>query len=84
MLTIQNNRIISENGTVLKTLSCPFKISDEDLDQTNSPKSRCRHCERTVVNTDYLTEGQLVKLLENDPSTCLKISRYNPIFRVIE
>jgi len=84
MLTIKNKQVIDASGTMLKTLSCPRRISDADLENPHHPVSRCTHCERDVINTDYLTEAQIIARLKEDPTTCLKINRYNPIFRVIE
>ena len=84
MLTIHNNQIIDEQGTVLKTVSCPKRILDSDLESPNASKSLCTQCDRDVINTDYLTEAQIIARLKEDPTTCLKINRYNPVFRVIE
>jgi len=84
MIKIQKNRLLKEEGKVIKTLSCPLRISNADLDRPQAPESQCLRCNRKVVNTDWLSELQLVALLEEDPSTCLKINRYNPIFQVVE
>lgn len=84
MLTIKNNQVIDASGTTLKTLSCPRRISDADLKNPHHPESRCTHCERDVINTDYLTEAQIIARLKEDPTTCLKINLYNPIFNVTE
>ena len=84
MLTIKNNQVIDASGTTLKTLSCPRRISDADLENPRHAESRCTHCDRDVINTDYLTESQIIARLKEDPTTCLKINIYNPIFRVNE
>ena len=84
MLTIRNNQIIDEQGTVLKTVSCPKRISGSDLESSNASKSLCTQCDRDVINTDYLTEAQIIEQLKEDPTTCLKINLYNPIFNVTE
>ena len=84
MLKIRNNQIIDEKGTVLKTISCPKRILDSDLESPHASKSLCNHCDRDVINTDYLSESQIVELLKEDPTTCLKINLYNPIFKVID
>jgi hypothetical protein len=81
MLTIQNNQIIDAAGNILKTLSCPRRISDADLESPHAPDSRCVRCSRAIMNTDYQTETQIIARLKEDPTTCLKISLYNPIFR---
>jgi len=84
MLTIKNNQVIDASGSTLKTLSCPRRISDADLENPRHAESRCTHCDRDVINTDYLTEAQIIARLKEDPTTCLKINRFNPIFRVID
>jgi hypothetical protein len=84
MLTIRNNKIIDAKGTVLKTVFCPKQMTDADLKSPNAPKSQCTHCDRDVINTDYMTEPQIIEKLKEDPATCLKINLYNPIFKVID
>ena len=84
MLTIKNDRVIDASGHTLKTLSCPRRILDSDLENPHHAESRCAHCDRNVINTDYLTEAQIIARLKEDPTTCLKINRFNPIFRVSE
>ena len=81
MLTIKNNQIIHASGKILKTLSCPRRISDKDLESPHARDTRCTHCNRTVINTDYQSEAQIIARLKEDPTICLKISLYNPIFR---
>ena len=84
MLTIRNNQIIDEQGMILKTVSCPKRISGSDLESPNASKSLCTQCDRDVINTDYLTEAQIIEQLKEDPKTCLKINLCNPIFSVTE
>lgn len=81
MLTVKNNQIIDEAGNKLKTLSCPRRISDADLESPHARDSRCVHCSRAIINTDYQTERQIIARLKEDPTICLKINLYNPIFR---
>ena len=84
MLTIRNSQIIDEQGTVLKTVSCPKRILDSDLETPSALISRCTHCDHNVINTDYLTEAQIIEQLKEDPTTCLKINRFNPIFSLLD
>ena len=84
MLTIKNNKVIDASGTTLKTLSCPRRITDKDLESPHARDSRCLHCDRDVINTDYLTEAQIIEQLKEDPTTCLKINLFNPICNVTE
>ena len=84
MLYIQNSNVIDSEGRLLKKLSCPKKITDLVLETPNAVESLCTHCERNVLNTDFFNESEIIHRLDEDPSICLKINRYNPIFRVIE
>ena len=84
MISIQGNRLYDEHGYFLKELSCPIKISMSDLERPERQTSQCRHCERAVINTDYMSEHQLVELLQKHPETCIKINRLNPIFVIAD
>ena len=84
MLYIQNSNVIDSEGRLLKKLSCPKKITDLVLETPNAVESLCTHCERNVLNTDFFDESEIIHRLNKDASICLKINRYNPIFRVSE
>ena len=82
MLTINQNRIYTEDGTWLKTINCPSNVSDQDLHQISETKLSCEKCAKEVVQTDFLTEDEIIDLLTTNPDTCLKISLFDPLFRV--
>ena len=81
MLTIKNKTIFANDGTLLKVIDCPKNVSDSDLTQTSHHKFHCDGCAKQVVATDYLSEAAIVRLLTDAPDTCLKISRFDPLFR---
>ena len=80
MLTIKNKKIYAEDGTYLKTINCPLNVSDQDLHQISETKFSCEKCAKEVVQTDFLTEGEIIDLLTTNPDTCLKISFFDPLF----
>lgn len=82
MLTINNKRIYAEDGTYLKTISCPLNVSDQDLHQISDTKFSCERCAKEVVQTDFLTEDEIIDLLTANPDTCLKISVLDPLFKI--
>jgi hypothetical protein len=84
MLYIQNSNVIDSEGHLLKKLSCPKRITDLVFETPDEAGSLCTHCERNVLNTDFFNETEIIHRLNKDPSICLKINRYNPIFRLIE
>ena len=82
MLTIKNKRIYKEDVTYLKTISCTLNVSDQDLHQISETKFSCEKCAREVVQTDFLTEDEIIDLLTANPDTCLKISVLDPLFKI--
>lgn len=81
MLTIKDKNIFSDNGDLLKVIDCPKNLSGSDLTQTSDYEFHCDRCEKQVVATDYLNEPAIIQLLADAPDTCLKISRFDPLFR---
>ena len=81
MLTIKDKTIFADDGTLLKVIDCPKNVIDSDLTQTSDHEFRCDGCEKQVVATDYLSEPAIIQLLVHAPDTCLKISRFDPLFR---
>ena len=81
MLTIKDKTIFADDGALLKVIDCPKNVSDPDLTQTSDHEFRCGGCEKQVVATDYLSEPAIIQLLADAPDTCLKISRFDPLFR---
>ena len=81
MLTIKDKSIFSDDGTLLKVVDCPKNVSGSDLIQTSYNQFHCDGCEKQVVATDYLSEPAIIQLLADTPDTCLKISRFDPLFR---
>jgi len=80
MLKIRDNQIIDQSGKLLKTLSCPFKISSTDLRPISESSFECAKCRRTVYDTDRIRETEIIELLQSEPNACLKINRLNPTF----
>ena len=82
MLTIKNKRIYAEDGTYLKTISCPLNVGEQDLYQVSETRFSCEKCAKEVVQTDFLTEDEIIDLLTANPDTCLKISVLDPLFKI--
>ena len=82
MLTIKNQKIYAEDGTYLKTISCPLNVTEQDLHQISETNFSCEKCAREVVQTDFLTEDEIIDLLTTNPDTCLKISVLDPLFKI--
>ena len=83
MLTIKNKKIYSENGSFLKKIDCPKKVTASDLHKKCDKKLLCKSCDQNILDTEYMSEKELSLILENDTNICLKISKLNPMFRFI-
>ena len=83
MLTIKNKKIYAENGSFLKKINCPKKVKVSDLQKKCDKKLLCKSCDQNILDTEYMSEKELCQILEKDKSTCLKISKLNPMFKFI-
>ena len=83
MLTVKNKKIYAENGSFLKKIYCPKKITVSDLQNKSDKKLLCKSCNQNILDTEYMSEKELCQILEKDKNTCLKISKLNPMFKFI-
>ena len=83
MLNIIDKKIYTKEGEYLKTIQCPKKISASDLEQKNEQTLYCNKCEKDIIDTQYTSEKELIKILKKNKNTCLKISRLNPMFSFV-
>lgn len=83
MLIIKGQNIYTEDGRLLKTLDCPMDITAKELQPIDRFTYSCTSCDKAVVNTDYMAEDEIVNRLSDEPDTCLKINKFNPIFRIM-
>lgn len=82
VLRISGNVLLSEDGQRLKEISCPRRMSLSALTVRVDRNFECENCTKLVVNTDFLTEDEVVELLQAAPDSCLYINLMNPIFKV--
>jgi hypothetical protein len=81
MFIIKDKNIFTEDGLFLKKIDCPKKATVKDLIKETDKKLLCNSCKKNVLETEYMSEIEIRETLEKDQTTCLKISRLNPMFR---
>ena len=81
MLVVRDSKIFTEAGQHLKTIHCPKKMAAATLERVDYKTLHCRGCKDVVIDTDYLTEAEVVAHIAANADVCLKISRFNPDFR---
>ncbi len=66
--------VYTDQGEFIKKMDCPFEMNWDNLTIGNRPKSRnCFQCNQSIIDTAYLTDGELLDTLKQNPHTCIKI-----------
>lgn len=65
--------IYTDKGEFVKTMNCPYKMRWDNLEFTNSSFRKCTKCEHLIVDTESLRDDELLKIVRQNPDTCLKI-----------
>ena len=84
MLTVKDSNIYSDKGDLLKTISCPKKVSYSSLIRKTDKHMLCSTCHKNLLDTDNVSEEELVGTLIRDKDTCLVINRLNPMFNFLK
>lgn len=67
-------RLYTNSGIFLKKMECPLRINWNQLEDNNRKTRKCNSCDRNIINTEFLSDKNLVELLKKNPNTCLKIN----------
>lgn len=65
--------IYSDKDEFIKRMNCPYKMSWDNLENVNSTMRKCANCDHLIVDTEVLTDQELMKMVSQNPDTCLKI-----------
>ena len=60
MLVVRDSKIFTGDGQYLKTIHCPKKVSAATLERVDYKTLHCLGCKEVVIDTDYLTEAEVV------------------------
>jgi len=66
--------VYTDKGEFIKQLNCPYKMNWDKLEGTNSEMRKCSNCDHFIINTAYLTDQELLKMVKQNPEVCLKIN----------
>jgi hypothetical protein len=75
--------IYSDNDEFVKTMNCPYKMSWDQLEVTNSSFRKCSNCDHFIVDTEGLSDDQLLNIVRQNPETCLKIDLNQQNLKII-
>ena len=65
--------IYSDKDEFIKRMNCPYKMNWNSLESTNATMRKCANCDHLIVDTEVLTDQELMKMVRQNPDTCLKI-----------
>ncbi len=70
-----SNELFSNDGHLIKKLHCPFKVEWETLiGNSENGNRRCGICEREIIDTNHLNDGEILSIILDNPNTCLKLN----------
>jgi hypothetical protein len=75
--------IYTDKDIFIKKLSCPYKMTWESLETLNSTVRKCTKCDHFILNTEGITDDDLLKIVRQNPETCLKIDLYQHNIKII-
>jgi hypothetical protein len=68
-------KLYTDSGELIKRLHCPLRMQWAQLRQNPvTPHRMCIACERTVLDTDDMTDAELLAKVQAHPSICLSVS----------
>ena len=79
------NTLYTDANKIIKKMHCPHpSLKWGDLSSMDGSLDRfCDICEHNVVETKEYTDEALLKLLQQDPTTCLKLDFNQKNIRIV-
>jgi hypothetical protein len=66
--------IFTNEGQFIKKMSCPKKVEWENMEKgENDLKRMCKICNKSVIDTEFLSDDEVLFLVEKDANSCLRI-----------
>ena len=61
-------------------MNCPEKAEWESMEKGgNDLKRTCTICNKSVIDTEFLSDDEVLFLVEKDANTCLRIISYTNV-----
>jgi hypothetical protein len=78
-----NKEVYTDKGEFVKRLYCPYKINWDQLAVTSANNRTCTTCNHLIIDTAYVSDDELLQMLQQNPNTCLKLELNQPNLTVI-
>ncbi len=69
-----NKEVFTDDGQFIKKMNCPEKAEWDTMEKgDNDLKRTCNICNKSVIDTEFLSDDEVLFLVEKDVNTCLRI-----------
>lgn len=76
----KTKEIFTDKGELIKQLNCPENIDWENMEKTkNDLKRKCLICNKMVLDTEYLSDEEVLFVINKDANSCLRINMIETI-----
>jgi hypothetical protein len=65
--------LYTDKGEFIKTMNCPYKMNWGNLEEANLTSRKCSVCEHLVTDTQNFEDEEILKIVKQNPNSCLKI-----------
>lgn len=65
--------VYTDKGEFVKLMNCPYKINWNKLEVNNSTLRKCAKCNHLILDTEFLSDDELLNIVKHKPETCIKI-----------
>ena len=67
--------LYTDKGEFVKIMRCPKGVQWGTMPSgENDIKRNCIHCNKTVLNVEFLSDDEVVFVVNKNPETCLNIN----------
>jgi hypothetical protein len=72
---VDTKELFTDKGEFVKKMQCPIDVEWEDIIPVkNDIERNCVHCNKSVLNVEFLSDDEVVFLVNKRPETCLKVN----------
>lgn len=68
-----NKKVYTDAGEFVKQMHCPYKMQWDQLEAVGGAHRKCSKCDHLIVDTGVMSDDELLKMVRDNPDTCLKI-----------
>ena len=72
---VDTSELYTDNGLFVKKMQCQISVDwDIMMPGKNEMERICSHCNKSVLNTEFISDDEVLFLLTKRPETCIKIN----------